>query len=338
MNKSHPRHTPPRLLATALLTAAWLALAPVWAQPLNPLPAAQPSTASSSPPDAADIQRRINAVGRRGFLFEAVRGPRKLFLYGTPSAGKDAYFPLNAAVLQALAQSNRLLTERNPSNPQEDSRVALSLGSLPQGEKIGRYLPQDVVARLNEVVPQLGFVPERLQQLKPWLLATVLDQEFLVRSGYQPQQNPLLYFVGYARDRKLPLGEFEGIAGQYRLLDSLPISVQVDALDQTLRGIISGQTQLKHRLLIDQGWANGNIAATMQVVNADQNATGPWASFYAQTWLTARSLRLATSIDQDMAQAGSPFIAIDATNLLGANGVAAELVKLGYLLRDLQSP
>ena len=310
-------------------------LAPAAAQVRGTTPEKAATTAAQDP---ADVQRRINATGRRGFLFEAVRGQRKVFLYGTVIASKEEYFPLNPPVMQALAQATRLLTEKDPSNPQDDSRSALTIGALAQGDKIDRYLSPDAMSSLNEVADGLGLSRARLHQFKPWLAAAVVEQEYVVRRGYQPGQSPMLYFVGYARSRKLPIGELEGATAQFKLLDAAPMSIQADQLAQALRGIVTGQVLKKLDLLIDNGWANGNVAAVAQSIAVDQSTPGPWIDFYAKNWLAGRSQRFAATIEADLANEGTPFIAIESVSLLGNTGVAAELVKRGFVLRDLQAP
>ena len=323
-----------RFVACALAVCA-AGMAPAAAQVRS---AAPEKTAVAAAQDPAEVQRRINATGRRGFLFEAVRGTRKLFLYGTVNASKEEYFPLNPPVMLALTQSTRLLTEKDPSNPQDDSRSALTMGALGQGDSIDRYLPPDLMGRLSEVSEGLGLSSMRLRQFKPWLATAVIDQEYIVRRGYQPGQSPMLYFVGYARSRKLPIGELEGANAQYKLLDGLPMSTQVDELAHALRSIVTGQVLKKLDLLIDNGWAVGNVTAVMQSIAVDQTPAGPWTDFYAKNWLAARSQQLAAAIDADSANDGTPFVAIEAVNLLGNTGVAAELAKRGFAIRDLQTP
>ena len=317
------------------------------AQQRGTTPAPNAQTAPVAPPrpaasaarqDPAEVQRRINATGRRGFLFEAIRGTRTVFLYGSVNANKEEYFPLNPPVMLALAQSTRLLTEKDPSNPQDDSRSALALGAFGQGDSLERYLSPDAMKRLNEVADGLGLSTLRLYQFKPWLAAAVIEQEYVVRRGYQPGQNPVLFFVGYARSRNLRIGELEGATAQFKLLDGLPMATQADELVQALNGIVNARALKKLDLLIDNGWATGNVASVVQAIAVDQSTPGPWTDFYAKNWLAARSQRLAAAIDADSANDGTPFVAIEAVNLLGNTGVAAELAKRGFAIRDLQTP
>lgn len=62
----------------------------------------------AAPPDGSALAQRIAETGRRGFLYEAVRGSQKVFLYGSTLYGKADYFALNRPLMQALGQSSRL--------------------------------------------------------------------------------------------------------------------------------------------------------------------------------------------------------------------------------------
>ncbi len=334
-------HTFPSLsrFAATLLAAALLTIsAPASAQ----TPAQAPAQAAPVTPQAGannTLRDQINATGRRGFLIEASRNNRKLFVYGGTAASRTEYFPLNPPLIQSLAQSTALLVDVNPGNPKALAQAAEESGNLPPGTSLEKSVPPETWAHLQAVVSSLKGNPASYQRLKPWLAALALRQQFASASGYDAGQATLLYIVGYAQGSRIPIVEMEGAQAQLRLLGGMSADAQRQFLDQTLKSISSGQERQKLHLLVDEGWARGNHVPVNQA-NAMESSGGAahaaYAAFHSRVWLAARSQRMADAIERAMETTNVPMVALPAFSVIGQGGLLSELVKRGFVLKDVQ--
>lgn len=302
-----------------------------------PQAAALPQAGALAQADAAEIRRRVDATGRRGFLYEAIRGNQRLYLYGTSNSSKTEFFPLNNAVMQALAASSAMLVEVDYTrlDAAASNKIAGSLGSLPPGDTLQRRISPEMAQRLQQVAASLGVAYQNLQQANPWLVSVVLANEQLGRLGYDPGQNTALYLLGYAKSRQMPVLEMEGYARQLKLLADAPPDAQADFLDQTMRDIASGRAAQKQQLLVDQGWALGRSAGIERYNGLEIASGGAWADFYRTQVLAGRSRNMA-EIAERAAANGAPFVAAQAINFFGSGGMLAELQRRGFAVRDLQ--
>ena len=291
----------------------------------------------TAPQGDVALAQRIAETGRRGLLYEAVRGSQKVFVYGSTLYGKADYFPLNPALMQALAKSNRLLVEQDISKPEATNQFALELGTLPPGDSLERHIPADLVARLYSEAAKLGLQPGQINRYRPWVVNAMLANAQLTRSGYVASENTTYYLLGYARAQRWPVKELEGNFSQLKLINSQDKASQTDQLSQSVAALASNLAARKALLFIDQGWAQGDVQAIERFIVAERGLPGPWASFYTQSWLAGRSQGLVAGIEADLALPGSPLVAVSAANLPGPTGVLALLAARGFSVRNLQS-
>jgi uncharacterized protein YbaP (TraB family) len=314
------------------------ALAQTAAPPAPAAPAA-PQTAAA-PADPAELQKRIESIGRRGFLYELVRGNQRLFLYGACGACKAEHFPLNAPLMQALAASASLVVDVNylGMTPQLQAEID-AMAKLQGTDTLAARLDADSLARLQQALPTVGLDLKTVNQLAPWMVGVVIENRHLAQHGYLLNQNTALYLLGYAKARQMPVFEIEGQAAQFRLLASAPPAAASDLLNQTVRDLLAGRIGKKYELLVEQGWLVGNPAGVQRYNAVEAASAGPWASFYNNQWLAGRNRELAARIDTG-AQAQPTqiaFVALPAQRLFGEAGVLALLQGAGFTARDLQS-
>lgn len=313
--------------------------APADAPPAASAPAA-PGMAAPSAADAAELQKRIESIGRRGFLYELVRGNQRLFLYGACGACKAEHFPLNVPLMQALAGSASMVVDVNylGMTPQLQAEID-AMSRLPGADTLATRLDADSLARLQQALPAVGLDLQTVNKLAPWMVGVVIENRHLAQQGYLLNQNTVLYLLGYAKARQMPVLEIEGQAAQFRLLASAPPAAATDLMNQTVRDLLAGRIGKKYELLVEQGWLVGNPAGVQRYNAVEAASAGPWASFYSSQWLAARNRELAARIDTgaQAQQAQTAFVALPAQRLFGETGVLALLQGAGFTARDLQS-
>lgn len=323
---------PPREAAPAGVPPGVPAGAPAAAQGAAP--------AQNAAPDPAELQNRINAVGRRGFLYELVRGNQRLYLYGACSACKAEHFPLNAPLMQALAGSASMVVDVNylaaPTQAQLNAEID-AMATLAPPQTLERQLDPEALARLQQVLPSVGLDLAAVNKFSPWMVGLVLGSRHLAQQGYVVGQNTTLYLLGYAKARQMPVVELEGQIAQFRLLASAPMPAGVDYLNQTVRDVMAGRLTKKQELLVEQGWLVGDAASVQRFMQVEQASAGPWASFQRAQWLEARNRELAARIESGT-QPLPAMVSLPAQRLFGSVGVLALLQGAGFTARGHADP
>lgn len=332
--KNHPAPASSFFAAVLLAASCLIAHMPSSAQTVAPVDAlATPARGGKT------LQDQINSTGRRGFLIEATRGGRKLFVYGATAASRQEYFPLNPPLMQSLAQSTALLLDVHPGNAKALAQAVGEYGTLPPDTTLGNLLSPQLLARLQAVAASLKTDAASYQRLKPWLAALAVRQQFATANGYDAGQNTLLYLIGYAQGAKLPIVEMEGASAQLRLLGGMSAEAQIQFLELSLANIASGQERRKLQLLVDEGWARGNHVPIDQA-NALEAGGGAayaaYSAFHSRVWLSARSQRLADFVERALEGTNVPMLALPAFSVIGPNSLLNELAKRGFSLKDVQ--
>lgn len=298
-------------------------------------------SAQQAPPPAPQaaasaLEQRIAAVGRRGFLFEATRGAQRFFLYGACQACKPEYLPLNPPLMQALAASTRLMVDVNYlAQPASLQAEVYALAALPGDETLESHVDAEAVHRLRQVLPTLGIPYENLQKTAPWMVGLILASQHLSRQGYLLNQNTMLYLLGYAKGRQLPVVELEGALAPMQQFAAAPADVKADFLDRMVRDIASGRLLKKQQLLVEQGWAVGQSSNVQKFNVIEEASAGPWAAYYRSHVLEKRNREWVAQIERSATEAPA-MVALQAPRLFGPAGVVAMLQERGFVLRDLQ--
>lgn len=311
---------------------------------------APPQSAVTAPPAPTDAQMRavvaqIEAVGRRGFLYEVSRpaadglAGKKLFLYGTMHLGRAGSEPFNGPVFAALRQSSRLALEADPSDGESTQQLALRLGQYDGTDNLRRHLSPDLMARVKAFGERHGMPLDRLTRFKPWLLANMIALAGVAGTGLDASMGSEMYLAGFARGMGLPVVEIEGVAAQLRLLAGLPESLQTAQLEEALAELDSGKAQAISRKLFAL-WLKGDEAAGDAIVaQMHRDAKGKaFERYFVETLIDRRNRTMADKGENYLERAGNTFFAVGALHLFGDAGLIREFRRRGYRVVDLQPP
>lgn len=318
-----------RRIATSLLTGI-LAMALSIAAP-----AARSENYQVTPQQADAARDQVNKVGRRGFLFEATRGQQRLFVYGGAVLGKEDLFPFNPPLLSALILTQRLLLDRDTSNSTALAERAIAIGTLPNGERVGRYLPAPLMQAAGETLTAYGLQPLAMSRYKPWLIALALSDAVTARSGLHPGRATVLFLQSYAAASNLPIVALESPTLEYEELNALPMAIQNDYLAQVIDDTRSGRA-LERMELHTRAWALGDNSLLAHYWALSRGANGPNAQFFLTDFQIARVDKLADALIRDLSNPGVPLLVVPAHYLYGDSGLLHVLNLRGFTLRDLQ--
>lgn len=315
-------------------------------------------TASSELPDdpelearsLSDVQRnevlaRIEAVGRRGFLYEVsspatdVRAGKKLFLYGTMHLGRAGSEPFNGPVIGALRQSHRMALEADPSDGATTQQIALQLGQYDASDALDRHIPPALMARVSAFGETHGVPPERVARFRPWLLANMVVLTDVAGAGLDPAMGSEMYLAGFARASRMQVVEIEGLESQLRLFAALPEALQNAQLEEAFAEKDRGESQAQTLALFDL-WMRGDADAGDAIVAEMRRDAGDklFERYFMDTLIDRRNRTMADKAEHYLERPGNTFFAVGALHLFGDSGLVRELRRRGYRVIDLQPP
>ncbi len=302
-----------------------------------------------APPLGDAEQRRvlnqIDTVGRRGFLYaiekptaDATRSQR-LYLYGTVHLGRVGSEPFNRPVVAALRDARRLALEADPTDTSMTRRLALQLGRYADGDGLQHHVPAGLLKRLRAFGERNGFSIGQVDRFKPWLLANMIALRGPGTATLDPSLGSELYFSGFARARRLPIFEIEGIEAQLRMLAGLPDALQSAQLEETLAEVDGRPTAIDDDEALFDLWRRGDAqAGDAFVEELRREASGrTFGRYFVETLLDARNRTMADQAERYLARPGATFFAVGALHLFGPTGLLREFTGRGYRVIDLQS-
>ncbi len=336
------------LFALRVTSLLWLVTCvPAFAEPTSPMAVAATAQAPLTDAQKGAVLAQIEAVGRRGFLYEvskpAMHGDRnaaagkKLFLYGTMHLGRVGSEPFNGPVFASLRQSSRLALEADPSDARNTQELALRLGQYEANDSLQKHISPALMARVRGFGERNGMPPDRIARFKPWLLANMVVLTDVAGAGLDPTMGSEMYLTGFARGLGLPVIEIEGLASQLHLLADLPEALQNAQLEEALAELDSGKAQAQSKELFALWLKGDKVGGDAVVAQLHREAEGKaFERYFVETLIDNRNRTMADKGENYLERTGNTFFAVGALHLFGDAGLIHEFERRGYRVVDLQ--
>ncbi len=298
------------------------------------------------------LQPNIKQTGKRGFLYEltSTKTNKKIFVGGITHYNKATYFPINQTWVAALHQASGLLVQERMGQSKASLQAALLMGSLPAGDSLARYLPKNTTAEVLQALQKVQNQSDVTNQppqpadtkilmgFRPWLAAATLAHENISKMNYTTKSAAGGYLEALAFSMQLPIQSIDDSSTQLDLLDGQDQDTQTNYIHQTAERINNEKMAEQMRLLVDEGWAMGNVKNIENYIAMETQSGGKWAIFYKNQWLEGHNVNLTNAITTHLKKFpnSKPMVVMQAVNLVGEKGVLAQLVQRGFVVRDLQ--
>jgi hypothetical protein len=289
--------------------ATWLALVT--------LPACAQQPAASSPPKAAPA-----AADSDPALWVVRDADTTLYLLGTIHVLKPGLSWFDEAVRAAFDRSDELKLEIVEPDPATMSGLIQARGMAAAGPTLTERLPAKARPALAKYMGQIGLPQAGYDRMRPWLAATFLQVQSLVKVGYDPASGPEKVLADAAKRAGKPVTGLETVEQQIGFFSGLSDTAQVAMLADTLDEMPTMQRTMGR--MVDE-WSKGRTDYLARELN-DSLATSPEAM---KVLLTDRNDRWADWIKGRLAQPGTVFIAVGAGHLAGKGSVQEALAKRG---------
>lgn len=265
----------------------------------------------------------------RGALFRIEHQGNTTYLFGTIHVGKPAFYPLGAAVTQAFAQAHKLVVEVDIGNAAALLSAMQKYGVYATGDGIQNHLSKSTLAKLKQALNLVNISFDKVQQMKPWLLANLLLEMDLKRSGYESTLGVDVFFLNSAKQQNKAVVELETADYQVSLFEEMSASQQELYLGEILAEIKAG-TILKDTTELMRAWSDADIAAQDSMVRKIVNDKTFAAEFTQRVLLDRRNPAMAGKIEGFLKNEKATFVGVGLLHLIGERSIPALLRQRGY--------
>jgi uncharacterized protein YbaP (TraB family) len=196
-------------------------------------------------------------------------------------------------------------------------------GALPQGTTLRSLLPKKTLADYDRALAATHLPSERLESVRPWLAAIVLDVAYLQQMHYVVADGVDQQVFGYARAHGKPVQTFETPAEQLALFMPKDEKLELAEFDVELNDFQAEESSIG--AMVD-AWGEGNAKEVGRLMNKALEIE-PGAR---KVLIDDRNKNWIKKLDQMLTGSGTYFVTVGTGHLVGSHGVPALLRKQGY--------
>jgi uncharacterized protein YbaP (TraB family) len=265
----------------------------------------------------------------RGFLYEAHRGKRTVYLFGTLHIGSADYSPFTRAVLNALSTCKQVVFEVDPTDMLGAVRAMQLAMSYPAGDALAKHLDEHEKKALAEVLAKQHFPEARIAHTRLWAVPMVLELSSGELAGLSASYGTESFIGAYAKQHQLPIGQLETATQQIGMLSGAPDAIQHDTLAQALEDLQAGKSREKLDE-IAKVWRAGDRGALAKLGREMHESKHSGERWFAEHLVDRRNLSMTDGIEHLAVDDAPIFVAVGSLHVIGPHGVAAELARRGW--------
>jgi uncharacterized protein YbaP (TraB family) len=230
-----------------------------------------------------------------------------------PQAAMTAYS--NAEILVEEIDLNAAMTELFSSTS--------SLQALPEGTTLAGVLGPELYSRLQQESRKLGMDVDLMSRLQPWYVAMQVEQQQLMRIGFNPLSGVDMQLAMRAQGDGKPLQGLETVTDQLGLFADLSLDEQRDML----RSILDEEDPVGQLREIVTAWRNGDTSALEKQLRkgADESPE------LFRKLTTDRNLKWLPQIEKMLQDPKNDYLVVTgALHMVGRDGLVELLRRKGY--------
>jgi uncharacterized protein YbaP (TraB family) len=265
----------------------------------------------------------------RTLLWTITSKSRTLYLTGDTQVLLPRDFPLPVPIVNAFDHSGELVLEGDPGvDSTHVSMLIRQMGLLPAPGKLTELLDQSGARLVRQASEALGVPFEKLESMRPWLAALVLESAAHAKLGCDAAQQETNHFYRLAKSRDLPITPLETAEAQFGLFADSPRNLQIAWLTMTARQWrdLAGRGEAERGRIV-QAWRRGdtNLLAKILARHFDGHP-----ALY-ETLVTRRNEAWLKALEAKLDEHGPPvFVLVGAGHLVGNGNLVSLLAQAGY--------
>jgi uncharacterized protein YbaP (TraB family) len=265
----------------------------------------------------------------QGPFFSVRSGDALLYLMGTIHVGSEDMLPLDSEIEGALLASELLAVELKMQDKDVAAKatlLTLEYGMYEKADGLKKALDFKTYNRVKKLCKQMGLEIKMVGQMKPWLLATLIELTRFGQSGYSGEYGIDAWLVDRAGEAALPVENIEEVEAHMQALGQLSPESQVFMLQQSLD--VTDEESLETIRGMVEGWKMGDLDVLDILINDSLGEEGSEEIY--ERLFTERNALMLESILAYLESGQTAFVAVGAGHLAGAEGLVQSLIDMGY--------
>lgn len=258
--------------------------------------------------------------------------PRMYFLGSVHAASADM-FPLPAVIERAYERSDALVLEVNllAADPEQTQRLVARHGLLLGDETLEDLLPSGTLEQLRQNLARRDMSLENVERMRPWLVATMLEEAQLAELGYDFANGIDLYFLRRAAAEDKRVVALETFESQLEMLSMLSPELEL----RFLQDVLGDPEELRNKTqLLMQAWRRGDEATLEAVIFEHMDDEPELAELYDRL-IFRRNAAMADELEGLLEESGTWFVVVGAGHFVGDRSVIARMRQKGYEVRHV---
>ena len=246
-----------------------------------------------------------------------------IYLFGTVHVLKPSTPWRSPKIAKAFQDADDVVMEiEQPEDPATTRALLLKYGLDPAAPLSTKLKPESY-AKLQAAAQGMGFPPQALEPMRPWLAALTVSLTPLLKAGYDPESGVEKLLTAQAKAAGKPIAAFETMEQQVRFFADMTPVQEAQLLDSTLDEVDDGPAKID---ALVAAWAAGDQDELKRQMVDEMQADYP--DVY-KLLLVDRNQDWANQLKTRLAGSGVSFVAVGAGHLVGPDSLQAQLAKLG---------
>jgi uncharacterized protein YbaP (TraB family) len=253
-----------------------------------------------------------------------------IYLFGTVHVLRPTTQWRSPKIAKAFQDADDLVMEiEQPDDPATTRTLMLKYG-VDQAAPLSSKLKPESYAKLQAAAQGMGFPPQALEPMRPWLAALTVSLTPLLKAGYDPESGVERLLSAEAKAAGKPISAFETMEQQVRFFADMTPAQETELLESTLDEIDDGPAKID---ALVAAWASSDQAELKrQMVDELQ---GEYPDVY-KLLLVDRNKAWAGQLKTKLAGSGVSFVAVGAGHLAGPDSLQVQLKALGIKAKPVK--
>ena len=246
-----------------------------------------------------------------------------IYLFGTVHVLKPTTQWRSPRIAKAFQDADEVVMEIEQPEDQATTRALMLKYGIDQAAPLSTKLKPGSYAKLQAAAQGMGFPPQALEPMRPWLAALTVSLTPLLRAGYDPESGVEKLLTAQAKAAGKPISAFETMEQQVRFFADMTPAQETQLLESTLDEIDDGPAKID---ALVAAWAAGDQAELKRQMVDEMRSDYP--DVY-KLLLVDRNQDWANQLKAKLAGSGVSFVAVGAGHLTGPDSLQVQLAKLG---------
>jgi uncharacterized protein YbaP (TraB family) len=246
-----------------------------------------------------------------------------IYLFGTVHVLKPSTPWRSPKIAKAFQDADDVVMEiEQPEDPATTRALMMKYG-VDRAAPLSTKLKPESYAKLQAAAQGMGFPPQALEPMRPWLAALTVSLTPLLKAGYDPESGVEKLLTAQAKAAGKPIAAFETMEQQVRFFADMTPAQEAQLLESTLDEIDDGPAKID---ALVAAWAAGDQSELKRQMVDEMQTEYP--DVY-KLLLVDRNQDWANQLKTRLAGSGVSFVAVGAGHLTGPDSLQAQLARLG---------